>query len=361
MYLNLSTAQVFVLPDNYEVNDPSLSDIQYQLFLTFTEPQIHQLDISDAPISRTLDSSPYLPGFVGLNNIGANDSMNVVIQALAHVPPLRNFFLRGGVPKSRRSHIKSTDASRTVIEAAGELSHSSELVQRFATLVRRIWNPHSFKGQVSPHEFLQEVANASHGKFKLTEQADPVEFLGWLLNRLHHDLAGGSSAARKRPTIITRCFQGEVRVESQNVIVRTGLEDDDNVDKLDYDGRRGGGQQDESGKTQFNVDQAVNVNNSPFLLLAVDLPPPPVFQDIAKENIIPQAPISQVLEKYNGLSFQEANGVIRRYHLTKLPPYLIFHYRRFTKNRFVEERNPTIVNFPTIGLDMNDCKLHDLT
>lgn len=32
-------------------------------------------------------------GFVGLNNLKANDYMNVAIQLLTHVPPLRNFFM----------------------------------------------------------------------------------------------------------------------------------------------------------------------------------------------------------------------------------------------------------------------------
>ena len=355
VFMNLSTGQVYILPDNYEVQDKSLSDIQYQLSLTFSERDIRQLDAPDATTSRTLDAKPYLPGFMGLNNIGANDAMNVVIQALVHVPPLRNYFLRGGTPKARRGAVEAPSGPVTQTEAAGALVQSTELVQRFATLVRRIWNPHSFKAQVSPHEFLQEVSRASNGRFKLTEQADPVEFLGWLLNRLHFDLAGSASAARKRPTIITQCFQGEVRVESQKVIVRTGLEDDEVVDSLDHDGWRSGGQQDEHGHAKFNIDQAISVNTTPFLLLAVDLPPPPVFQDSAKENIIPQTPISHVLAKYDGVTFQESNGTIRRYHLTKLPPYLILHYRRFTKNRFVEERNPTIVNFPIVGLDMHDC------
>ncbi|WFC93992.1 Ubiquitin carboxyl-terminal hydrolase 10 [Malassezia brasiliensis] len=354
VFMNLSTGQVYVLPDNYEVQDKSLSDIQYQLSLTFSERDIRQLDAPNAPTPRTLDAKAYLPGFVGLNNIGANDSMNVVIQALVHVPPLRNYFLRGGTPKAQRSNVQAANGPVSQAEAAGALVQSTELVQRFATLVRRIWNPHSFKAQVSPHEFLQEVSRASNGRFKLTEQADPVEFLGWLLNRLHFDLAGSASAGRKRPTIITQCFQGEVRVESQKVIVRTGLEDDEVTDSLDHDGRRSGGQQDEHGHAKFNIDQAITVNTTPFLLLAIDLPPPPVFQDTAKENIIPQTPISQVLAKYDGVTFQESNGTIRRYHLTKLPPYLILHYRRFTKNRFIEERNPTIVNFPIMGLDMRD-------
>lgn len=31
----------------------------------------------------------------------------------------------------------------------------SLLVRRFGELVRKVWNPRAFKGQVSPHEFMQ--------------------------------------------------------------------------------------------------------------------------------------------------------------------------------------------------------------
>ena len=31
------------------------------------------------------------------------------------------------------------------------------------------------------------------------------------------------------------------------------------------------------------------------------------------------------------------------------------YYKRFTSNRFLEEKNPTIVNFPLRGVDMSDC------
>lgn len=32
-------------------------------------------------------------GFVGLNNIKQNDYVNVVVHALAHVAPIRNYFM----------------------------------------------------------------------------------------------------------------------------------------------------------------------------------------------------------------------------------------------------------------------------
>ena len=43
---------------------------------------------------------------------------------------------------------------------------------------------------------------------------------------------------------------------------------------------------------------------SPFLFLAVDLPPPPLFQDAVEKNIIPQASIHSVLAKYDGKTTQ---------------------------------------------------------
>ncbi|EPQ29185.1 uncharacterized protein PFL1_03472 [Pseudozyma flocculosa PF-1] len=376
VFMNLSSAEVYVLPDNYSVTSPALSDIQFLLNPTFTPQQVAQLDAPDARPSLDLEAKPYLPGFVGLNNIHKNDHMNVVIQALAHVKPLRDFFIRGGPRLPGQSHLRGNALATTSggpvpsvclgrssrwPTASGSLASSTELVRRFGALVRKLWNPRAFKGQVSPHEFLQEVANASEGRFKLTQQADPVEFLGWLLNRLHADLTGGK---RKRDSIVSRCFQGEVRIESQKVIVRTGIEEEllhgtedlgrDGIDKLDHDGRKEGGQEDEHGNAKFNIEKEVQTTRSPFFLLAVDLPAPPVFQDAVEKNIIPQVSIASVLAKYNGISFQEANATIRRFKVVKLPPFVILHFRRFTKNRFVEERNPTIVNFPIKDLDLSE-------
>jgi U4/U6.U5 tri-snRNP-associated protein 2 len=78
----------------------------------------------------------------------------------------------------------------------------TELVRRLAELCRKVWNPSLFKAQVSPHEFLQEVALASEGRFKITKQGDPIEFLGWLLNRLHRDLGGSKKKNSSEPSCV---------------------------------------------------------------------------------------------------------------------------------------------------------------
>lgn len=47
---------------------------------------------------------------------------------------------------------------------------------------------------------------------------------------------------------------------------------------------------------------------------------------------------------------------LRRFKITDLPPLLILHFKRFTANNFVEEKNPTIVNYPLRGIDLKDCR-----
>ncbi|KAG0148058.1 hypothetical protein CROQUDRAFT_655439 [Cronartium quercuum f. sp. fusiforme G11] len=310
VFINLQSEKVYVLPDGYEVSDPSLDDIKYLLNPTFTPELLRRLDAGLHPPAFDLHATSYLPGFVGLNNIKANDYLNVVVHALAHVPPLRDYLI---------CRASATD---------------SELVRRFATLLRKLWNPRAFKAQVSPHEFGQEVSTRSGRRFRLTEQADPLEFLGWLLNTLHSDLGGSKKVIAGSPTsIIDAAFRGEVRVEEHSILTRP---DTGEVGQ----------------KPKFDLGVEVNKIKRPFLFLTIDLPPPPVFQDSVQKNIIPQVNLSQVLSKYDGTSIIENSGKLKKHKCTNLPPYLILHIKRFTSNNFVEEKNPTIVNFQTHDINM---------
>ena len=58
-----------------------------------------------------------------------------------------------------------------------------------------------------------------------------------------------------------------------------------------------------------------------------------------------QVPLFNILKKFDSETITE---VVRpqiarmRYRVTKLPPYIIMHMRRFTKNNFFVEKNPTL-------------------
>ena len=305
VYVNMETKKVYVLPEGYEVKSKSLDDIKYVVDPTFTKQDVMRLDKTH-PQAWDLQGRKYVPGYVGMNNIKANDYFNAVCHALTHVPPLRNYFM------------------------LEDLSSRNQLVQRFSILLRKIWNPKAFKAHVSPHELLQDISLRSSKKFSLTEQADPAEFLSWFLNNLHLSLGG--SKTKPKSSIVQKIFQGAMRVESQQITARA-----DTQDRLRFE------------------DAAINSTTTPYMILTLDLPPSPLFQDDREKNIIPQVPLTEVLRKYDGIRAQERLNTRLRYRLLHpLPPYLIMHVKRFAPNKFLQEqRNPTIVTFPPRALDMS--------
>lgn len=303
-YINMSTKKVYILPDGYEVKSQSLDDIKFVVDPKFNKEEVMKLD-KEQNAAWDLSNRRYIPGFVGMNNIKANDYFNVICHALAHVAPLRNFFM------------------------LEDLSSRPELGKRFSTLVRKIWNPRAFKAHVSPHEILQEIALKSSKRFTLTEQSDPVEFLSWFLNNLH--LALGGSKTKPGTSIIQKVFQGILKMESQKITARA-----DANDRLRFE------------------DSEITTNITRFLILTLDLPATPLFKDGNDKNVIPQVPLTTILNKYDGVHAQEKLDTRVRYRLMHpLPPYLLFHVKRFSKNKFVSERNPTIVTFPVRSLNMS--------
>ncbi|KAB8337105.1 hypothetical protein FH972_021409 [Carpinus fangiana] len=303
VYINMETRKVYVLPEGYEVKSSSLDDIKFVADPKLPKAEVIALD--KTPQSKwDLVGRKYTPGFVGMNNIKANDYFNTIAHALAHVTPLRNYLM------------------------LEDLSARPQLAQRFGILVRKIWNPRAFKAHVSPHELLQEVAQRSGKKFVLTEQADPVEFLSWFLNNLH--LALGGSRSKPGSSIVQKVFQGRLKVESQAITARA-----DAADRLRFE------------------EADVQTRITHYMILTLDLPAAPLFQDELDRNAIPQVPLTSVLAKYDGRSPQEQLNVRVRYRLLHpLPPYLLLHVKRFSANKFISERNPTIVTFAPRSLDM---------
>jgi len=263
-------------------------------------------------IQRITGANLWHVGYVGINNIKSNDYLNVIVQVLAHVRPIRNYFLLYKFPNP------------------GTL----QLPLRFSTLVRKLWNPRAFKSHVSPHELLQEIALRSSKRFTLTHQSDPVEFLSWFLNNMHLSLGGSKKPSTKPTSVIHSAFQGHLRIESQAI---TAHSDSANA------------------RLVFSESSTTTSQTTPFLILTLDLPPTPLFQSSNAESIIPQVPLTTLLNKYNGLVASEKLAHrVRHRLLHPLPPYLLFHIKRFSRNKFVSERNPTIVTFPSPrSLDMS--------
>lgn len=133
------TLRFYCIPDNYEIIDYSLDDIKMALDPEFTDSfasqfesfleDIAQLDKENKPC-HVPSGDEYIPGAMGMNVIGNGDYVNVVVQALSHITPIRNFFLK----PQNYSYSKSP------------------LVHAFGVLIRKLWSPRRFKINVTPHE-----------------------------------------------------------------------------------------------------------------------------------------------------------------------------------------------------------------
>lgn len=335
VYVHLSKGTFHALPDDYEIHDSSLSDISAALHPTFTANEIARID-ANTGLARDLFGRRYLPGYVGLNNLNRTDYVNATIQALAHVRPLRDFFLN-------LSHKDITLPSRSKKKPPHRISY---LAQCFGELVRKIWSDKRFKSHVDPHMLIQAVSVASKKKFRVGNQAEAGEFMAWLLNQLHLGLGG---SRKPGSSIIYKTFQGKVEVTTRQ---RKIVDEDIAVGKEEEKDDK-----DTSMEDAEPIIEETTVDTN-FLQLTLDIPEKPLFRDDDGGLVIPQEPLVSVLKKFDGMNFSDAlsqSGVAqrKRYRLLELPPYLILHLARFKKNNYSREKNPTIVAFPVKNLDLS--------
>ncbi|KFP91517.1 U4/U6.U5 tri-snRNP-associated protein 2, partial [Apaloderma vittatum] len=235
-------------------------------------------------------------------------------QALSNVPPLRNYFLE-------------EENYKSIQRPPGDIMFL--LVQRFGELMRKLWNPRNFKAHVSPHEWMSEPGFSLPPIFdSLWFLGDGVDFLSWFLNALHSALGG---TKKKKKTIVTDVFQGSMRIFTKK-LPHPDLPAEEKAQLLQ------------------NSEYQEMMVESTFMYLTLDLPTAPLYKDEKEQLIIPQVPLFSILAKFNGATEKEyktyKENFLKRFQLTKLPPYLIFCIKRFTKNNFFVEKNPTIVNFP---------------
>ena len=273
----------------------------------------------------------YLPGYIGLNNLKATDYLNVLLQALAHVVPFRDFWLR------YENYCLS----------------KSNLVLQFGAVMRKMWSPHNFKSTVSPQELMQKIAIDSKKLFDLASRSECINLFNWLLGNLQRGLS--SSTKNINHSVIFEPFQGVLEVTS---LTKKLISDPNELT---------GGNSLQQGETIVIHDGerwVKTVKDITFNYLSLDIPPCPLFRDSHGGLVIPQIPLFQILKKYDGETWSDTitkeAQVRRKFRIKRLPNYLILHLARFKKNNFSLEKNPTIVNFPVKNLEMRDYLHGDL-
>ncbi|CAH8570396.1 unnamed protein product [Schistosoma turkestanicum] len=192
---------------------------------------------------------------------------------------------------------------------------------------------------------IKAVVLCSKKRFQITEQGDAVEFLSWLVNAIDKALRVKRISYPKDATnktfksIVSSTLRGKMRMYSRK-IMPVNMTDEEKASLAD------------------SPEYMTSVSDINFFYLTCDLPPPPLYLDEFKENIIPQVSLATLLSKFNGVTEKEykthRDSTLRRFELRRLPPYLILYMKRFVKNIFTLEKNPTIVNFPIKSIDFGE-------
>ncbi len=322
VFLNLQDARIWCLPDGYEVQDASLEDIRYN---ARPRPSVAEVAALDRAVVHETDvfGERYVPGYGPMNELAGSDYCTAAVQALAHVPPLRDFFL----------------------DAGNYASSESAVVHRFAELVCKLWSRRKLKAAVSAHELLQAASTASGNRFRLGAQADCADFFKFLLNELHAGLLPRKGKSKGGETVVSRCFQGRVEVTTE----------------LLPKARAGGGA--EAAGEEAPAAKSIRTSKRvvPALMLALELPSSPLFKDSREgKALVPVISMAEALEKYTGaqtftaVAASEPDAIERRsYRVVQLPPFLILHVGRFSRTPLgVLEKNRTVVSLTVKGLEL---------
>lgn len=315
VFVHLETRKFYILPQNYEITSlevlKSLKDIKTAISPEYVSAEeiVELSTTSHALTAHDLEHRPYDVGFVGLNNISQNDYENVVIQALLHVPPIRDFYL--SLTFTENEAISSAIERKSVLNA------------KFGLLARKLWSKGLFRPHVSPQDALQTISSLSKKRFSVLEKTSPKHFMLWLLNHMH---AGLVKATKGSNSVVSRTFQGEVNVFTAKVASDTN----------------------EVTKDDALVDEIAVCQK--FWILTLTVPPNPLFKgDLGSSGVndIPQVSIYQLLKKYDGkTTTQTSTTEIKRFQLKSLPPFLIIHIDRELESPGARG-NPTVVKFPT--------------
>jgi U4/U6.U5 tri-snRNP-associated protein 2 len=259
-----------------------------------------------------LHGKPFVTGFLGVNNLKANDYENVVLLLLSHIIPMRNIFLQ------------------TDFRTSNNL-----LVRNFGSFMRKLWNPKPFKAGLNPHELLHAIRVGSNDRFDPAKKGDPVEVLAWMLNYI--------DTALKIVNLVPGNLRGKLR---STTVFEEKREQEPEADMMEFYASIG-----EHVSTKKTVTKQI-----PFIFLSLDLPPTPLFQNASGKSAIPQVQLLDLFAKYNGI--QTVNGMdgsLQSFEIETQPKkYLITVIKRLVKNHNGQlEKNQTVVNFPVRDLQVS--------
>lgn len=294
VFTNFVSLKTYLLPENREVQGVQLLEtIKFAI-----SPKYTQEDLLQFPrICFDKSNTPYINGYIGLNDLGDNTHLSVIIQMIAHITPIRDFLL---------------------LESQSKID--DELIKRLALLIKKLWSPHLLKAHLSPYELLHQLSRVNKNVNSDSKVKDPKSFMLWLINYM-------IAKAHPLKKVLTRNMRGEVEVRS--IVVREkGTTGEKNL--------------------EFFEDEATKTTVLPkFWSLTLDLPPVSLFNEGSDTNSIPQVTLDSLLGKFSGHKKIPTREGMKQYKIVKYPRFLAINFDRFNWDAAmpIRNRNRTLVKF----------------
>ncbi|KAI0642296.1 cysteine proteinase [Trametes meyenii] len=273
-------------------------------------------------------------GTSGLKNLGNTCYMNSTIQCLSATVPFTSFFKDG--------------RWRNAVNMVNPMGTKGNLANAFANILRDLWQGEN--GTLSPVTFRRSIC--SHApQFSGSEQHDSQEFLSFLLDGLHEDLnrvlnKPQISSTPQREAELER-LPTQIASEQEWEIYR--MRDDSLVVDF-FQGQY-------RNRMECLTCSKTSTTYNTFMYLTLPIPTNRGHSKVSLQQCIDAFVKEEVMDKSDAWHCPHCKTLrkaTKRLSLSRLPPVLLIHLKRFSAKGPFTDKIETFVEFPLKGLDLTN-------
>ncbi|KAI0773259.1 cysteine proteinase [Trametes elegans] len=273
-------------------------------------------------------------GTSGLKNLGNTCYMNSTIQCLSATVPFSRFFTDG--------------RWKSAVNMVNPMGTKGNLANAFANILRDMWQAEN--GTLSPVTFRRSICGHAP-QFSGSEQHDSQEFLSFLLDGLHEDL----NRILKKPQIVST---PEREAELERLPTQIASEQEWQIyrmrdDSLVVDFFQG----QYRNRMECLTCHRTSTTYNTFMYLTLPIPANRGNQKVTLQQCIEAFVKEEVMDKSDAWHCPHCKTLrkaTKRLSLSRLPPVLLIHLKRFSAKGPFTDKIETFVEFPLKGLDLTN-------